>query len=121
MGINREVCSGGVPIDFNAEFHRVTTAVQPGIATIAQAWPADRVAELRGVGTGMMDGPLTEAMMLVTPCDPAKPQVGLAINYIEGSSCHTHTRDGIGARANYYLTQLGLSPNTFIPVVSMTG
>ncbi len=107
------VCSEGSPIDFGAEFSRITGEMAPQISAIQQDWGADRVAALRSDGSGLINGPLAEAMMRVTPCDPELAQVNLAVNYIEGSSCHTHTRDGIGARAEYYIRELGLSPNTF--------
>jgi dihydroxy-acid dehydratase len=108
-----EVCSQGVRIDFGGEFDRITTELAPQIDAIQSEWDTDRVTALRNDGSGLINGPLAEAMMRVTPCDPQLPQVSLAVNYLEGSSCHTHTRDGIGARAEYYIRQLGLSPNTF--------
>lgn len=108
-----EVCSEGKVLDFQAEYTRITSEVAPDLAAVGSDWTEERVAQLRGLGSGLIDGPLAEAMMRVTPCDPKRPQVGLAVNYLQGSSCHTHTRDGLGARAEHYIRELGLSPNTF--------
>ncbi|HEY4964111.1 MAG TPA: dihydroxy-acid dehydratase [Candidatus Saccharimonadales bacterium] len=107
------VCSEGEPIDFDTDFIRITDEVAEDLDLVRSQWTQVSIDSLRRPGSGMLDGPLAEAMMQVTPCNPQLPQVGLAVNYIEGSSCHTHTRDGIGQRAGFYLGALGLSPNTF--------
>jgi dihydroxy-acid dehydratase len=103
------VCPANIGIN-NEVFYE---AVSPALETLKVAWPQDRIANLRVRSATMNNGPLAKAMMAQTPVNPELPIVGLGVNFIEGSSCHTHTRDGIGLRVARNLRALGLSADTY--------
>jgi dihydroxy-acid dehydratase len=92
----------------------ILQGVEGQLQELQAKWTPERIAALRNHSAELTGDTLGQAKMLNTPTDPNNPIVSLGINYLSGSSCFNHTKDGIGARVESYFRRLGVSPNTYM-------